>query len=145
MAFSTVVKIGAGSKLYFENPYAPGTFLLLDNAISFGATGEKGEFIDVTPISKTTKQFTRGLKTPPDREFEFFDIPGDANYQIYLQAVKDEDNVAQIKHRIDFKNGRRAEMNVVMNGYMLDSPEGGNALKMKVSGQQSGDTVWSEF
>lgn len=145
MSFSNVVKLGAGSKLFFENPYLPGVFLLLDNAISFGATGEKGEFIETTPISKTTKTYTRGLKTPPDREFVLQDIPADANYALYLNAVKDEANVASIKHRIDYANGRRAEFVVIMNGFMMDEAEGGNYLKMKVAGQQSGDTAWSEF
>lgn len=145
MSFSNTVKLGAGSKLSFENPYSPGIFLLLDNAMSFGQTGEKGEFIETTPISKKTKTYTRGLKTPPDREFVFQDIPADPNYQLYLAAVKDEDNVTSIKHRIDYSNGRRAEFIVIMNGFMLDEAEGNSMLKMKVAGQQSGDTVWSEF
>lgn len=143
--FATVAKLGAGSKLYFENPSAPGAYLLLDNALLFGQTGEQGEFVETTPISKKVREYIRGLKTPPTKQITFNDVPGDANYQAYLAAVRDEDNVAAIKHRIDYENGRRAEFNMVANGHLMDEATGDAQLKMLVFGQQTGATVWSEF
>lgn len=143
--FSTVAVIGAGSTLYFEPPTAPGTWLKLDEALTLGQTGEQGEFVETTPISKKVREYIRGLKTPPDKQITFNDVPADANYQQYLAAVDDEDNVATIKHRIDYANGRRAEFTMVANGRVVDEAEGNTQLKMIVFGKQSGATVWSEF
>jgi hypothetical protein len=144
MSFSTVAKLGAGSKLYFENPAAPGTFILLDNALTLGQSGEQGEFVETTPISKTVREYIKGLKTPPSKQLSFNDVPADTNYALYLSKVDDE-SVASVKHRIDYSNGRRAEFTVVMSGRVLDEADGNTQLKMQVFGQQSGATVWSEF
>lgn len=143
--FSTVAVIGAGSTLYFEPPNAPGTWLELDNALNLGQTGEQGEFVEVTPISKKVREYIRGMKTPPDKQITFNDIPGKANYAAYLGFLRDEENVPNIKHRIDYANGRRAEFVLVSNGMMVDEAEGGAQLKMLVFGKQSGATDWSEF
>lgn len=145
MSFSTVAKLGAGSKLYFENPSAPGVFLLLDNVLNLGQTGEQGEFVEITPISKTVREYIRGLKTPPNKQLTFNDVPADANYALYLSKVDDEANVASIKHRIDYANGRRAEFTIVASGRVVDEADGNAQLKMIVFGQQSGETVWSEY
>jgi hypothetical protein len=144
MSFSAKAKIGAGSKLYFENPAVPGVFLLLSNCLSFGATGEEGEFVESTPISEITKTYMRGMSTPPKKEFNFLDVPENENYQLYLALVNDK-SVDSIAHRIDYSNGRRCTFSVVMNGNTLESAEGNTPLKMKVMGQQTGETVWSEF
>lgn len=145
MSFSTVAKLGAGSKLYFENPSAPGVWILLDNALTLGQTGEQGEFVEVTPISKTVREYIRGLKTPPNKQLSFNDIPANADYALYLSKVDDEVNVPSIKHRIDYSNGRRAEFTLVQSGRVLDEADGNTQLKMQVFGQQSGATVWSEY
>jgi len=145
MSFSTVAKLGAGSKLYFENPSAPGVFILLDNALNLGQTGEQGEFVETTPISKTVREYIRGLKTPPTKQLTFNDIPGDANYALYLSKVDDEANVASIKHRIDYSNGRRAEFSIVASGRVVDEADGNTQVKMLVFGQQTGATTWSEY
>lgn len=145
MSFSTVAKLGAGSKLYFENPSAPGTWLLLDNALNLGQTGEQGEFVEVTSISKTVREYIRGLKTPPTKQLTFNDIPADANYALYLSKVDDEANVASIKHRIDYSNGRRAEFSIVASGRVVDEADGNTQIKMLVFGQQTGATTWSEY
>ena len=145
MTFSTVAKLGAGSKLYFENPSAPGVWILLDNALNLGQTGEQGEFVEITAISKTVREYVRGLKTPPNKQLTFNDIPGDTNFALYLSKVDDEANVASIKHRIDYSNGRRAEFSIVTSGRVVDEADGSSQLKMLVFGQQTGSTVWSEY
>jgi hypothetical protein len=145
VTFSTVAKLGAGSKLYFENPSAPGVWILLDNALNLGQTGEQGEFVEITAISKTVREYVRGLKTPPNKQLTFNDIPGDTNFALYLSKVDDEANVASIKHRIDYSNGRRAEFSIVTSGRVVDEADGSSQLKMLVFGQQTGSTVWSEY
>jgi hypothetical protein len=143
--FKTVATLGAGSTLYYEPPNAPGTRVALDNALNLGQTGEQGEFIETTPISKKVREYIRGMKTPPDKQISFNDVPGDAAYEAYLGFIRDEDNVTSIKHWIDYANGRRAEFVIVPNGHMMDEAEGNAQLKMLVFGKQSGKTTWSEY
>jgi hypothetical protein len=143
--FKTVATIGAGSALFYEPPNAPGTRVALENALNLGQTGEQGEFVETTPISKKVREYIRGMKTPPDKQITFNDVPGDSAYETYLNFIRDEDNVASIKHFIDYANGRRAEFMMVPNGMMVDEAEGNTQLKMMVFGKQSGATIWSEF
>lgn len=143
--FATVAQIGAGSTMFYEPPNAPGTWVELPNALNLGQTGEQGEFVEVTPISKKVREYIRGMKTPPDKQITFNDVPGIAAYQTYLNFIRDEDNVDNIKHRIDYSNGRRAEFVMVPNGMLVDEAEGNTQLKMLVFGKQSGATTWSEF
>lgn len=143
--FKTVATLGAGSTLFYEPPNAPGTWVELENALNLGQTGEQGEFVETTPISKKVREYIRGMKTPPDKQITFNDIPGDSAFENYLGFIRDEDNVANIKHRIDYANGRRAEFVIVPNGHMMDEAEGNAQLKMLVFGKQSGSTTWSEF
>lgn len=145
MAFSTVAKLGAGTQLFFENPAQPGIWLLLDNALSIGQVGEQGEFVETTPISKTVREYIRGLKTPPQKQLTFNDVPADANYQTFLSVWDDEQNVDAINMRVDYSNGRRAEFVLVASGRVVDEAQGSAQLQMIVFAQQSGATTWSEF
>lgn len=142
--FATVAKLGAGSKLYFENPSAPGVYLPLDNALTVGQTGEQGEFVETTPLSAKVRQYIRGLKTPPTKQLVFNDHES-PNYETFLSVVDDEDNVDFINFRIDYENGRRASFAMVANGRMMEEADGSTQLKMMVFGQQTGATTWSVF
>jgi hypothetical protein len=144
MALSTTAKLGAGSKLYFENPASPGAYKLLDNATALGQTGAQGEFVEKTPISKTVREYLRGLKTPPQKQLDFND-ESNANYDEFLGVWDDEANVDEINMRIDFANGRRASFVLVPNGRVMDEPQGNAALKMLCFAQQTGNTTWSTY
>lgn len=142
--FATVAKLGAGTTLYFENPSAPGVFLPLNNGLSVGQTGEQGEFVETTPLSKKIREYIRGLKTPPTKQLVFNDHDS-PNYEVFLSVVDDEDNVPFINFRIDYENGRRASFAMVANGRMMDEADGNTQLKMMVFGQQTGGVTWSTF
>lgn len=145
MAFSTVAKLGAGTQLYFEDPAEPGIWLLLDDALSIGQVGEQGEFVEITPISKKVREYIRGLKTPPQKQVTFNDVPAEPNYKRFLEVWDDEENVDEINMRADYSNGRRAEFVLVPSGRVVDEPQGSAQLQMIVFAQQSGATTWSEF
>lgn len=145
MAFSNVAKLGAGTQLYFENPAQPGIWLLLDNVLSIGQVGEQGEFVETTPISKTVREYIRGLKTPPQKQMTFNDVPADANFQEFLSVWDDEQNVDTINMRVDYSNGRRAEFVLVPSGWVEDDAQGSTQLQIIAFAQQSGATSWSEY
>jgi hypothetical protein len=142
MALSTTAKLGSGSALYFENPASPGVYKLLDNALLLGQTGAQGEFVEKTPISKTVREYLRGLKTPPQKELTFND-ESNTNYDEFLTVWDDEGNVDSINMRIDFSNNRRSEFVLIPNGRVMDEPQGSGQLTMICFAQQSGDTSWS--
>lgn len=142
--FATVAKLGAGSRLFYENPNNPGVFLPLDNALTVGQTGVQGSFLQVTPLSSKVHQFIREMKTPPQKQIDFNDHSS-PNYEEFLALVDDEDNVDKIRMRIDYENGRRGEFDIVPNGRVVDEASGSAQLKMLVFSQQTGDVTWSIF
>lgn len=145
MSYSLFAKIGAGSVLKYEDPDAPGIYVTLPNALDVGGqTGSQGEFVEITPISATTREYIRGLKTPPDKQFTFNDVPGIAAYERFLAIARNE-SYGAIKMRIEYTVGRRADFNVALSGHVMEQAEGGSQLKMIVFGKQSGEPTWSEF
>ena len=140
MAGSQVPTLGAGSKLYYEPTSAPGTWVLLANALNIGEVGEQGEFIETTPICDEVREYTRGLKTPPNKTITLNDVPGNANYVAFLAEV---DADATLQFKVDYKNNHQAIFSLVLSGRIMQEAEGGAQLKMNVFGQQSGATAWS--
>ena len=140
MAGSTLATLGAGSKLYYEPTASPGTWVLLANALNIGEVGEQGEFIETTPINAEVREYTRGLKTPPNKTITFNDTPGDADYVAFLAEV-DADALLQFK--VEYKNNHQGIFTLILSGRLMQEAEGGSQLKMNVFGQQSGATAWS--
>lgn len=144
MALSLIAKLGAGCKLFYEDPVVPGVFVELPNALDVGGqTGSQGEFVETTPISKTTREYIAGLKTPPDKQFNFNHQPGLAAYARFLQIVDQANTLGNVNMRVDFTSGDRADLNVALSGRVMDNAEGASQLKHIVFGKQSGDPVWS--
>lgn len=145
MSYSIKAKIGAGCTLQYEDPAVPGVYVALPTALDVGGqTGSQGEFVETTPISALTREFIRGLKTPPDKQFTFNHQPGIAAYARFL-AIADNPAYDEVKMRIEYVTGDRADVNVVLSGRVMESAEGASQLKMIVFGKQSGEPVWSEF
>ncbi|MDC0003804.1 hypothetical protein OAE19_05330 [Porticoccaceae bacterium] len=140
MAGSNVPTLGAGSKLYYEPSAAPGTWVLLANALNIGEVGEQGDFIETTPISQEVREYTRGLKTPPNKTITFNDVPGDAGYVAFLAEV---DADASLRFKVEYKNNHQGVFSLVLSGRLMQEAEGGSQLKMNIFGQQSGATIWS--
>ena len=140
MAASTVARIGAGSTLSFEDPTTVNTFLPLTEALSIGAIGEQGEFVETTPIAATTRTYIPGLKTPPDKEITGNDVPGDANQEKFLALAK---AMATINMKVELANGRIATFTLVMSGWQINEPAGDGALVWTAYGKQSGDVTWT--
>jgi hypothetical protein len=141
--FKTVATLGAGTKLYYEDPEAPGIYVLLDNALTVGQTGEQGEFVDTTPLSKKVREYIASLETPPQKQLTFNDTPGVVSYERFVTLVRNR--APSINMRIDFEHGRRAQFAMAVSGFMVEDPEGAAQIKASVFGQQSGATNWSEF
>lgn len=140
MAASTVARIGAGSVLSFEDPATANTFLPLNEALSIGAIGEQGEFVETTPIAATTRTYIAGLKTPPDKEITGNDVPGDANQEKFLALAK---AMKTVNMKVELANGRIAAFALIMSGWQINEPAGDGALVWTAYGKQSGDVTWT--
>ena len=140
MAASTVAKIGAGTVMSFEDPDAANTYLPLQEALTIGAIGEQGEFVETTPIAATTRTYIPGLKTPPDKEITGNDVPGDANQEKFLALAK---VMAMVNMKVELTTGRIATFTLAMSGWQINEPAGDGAVIWTVFGKQSGDVIWS--
>lgn len=141
MAFSTVAKLGAGTVLSFEDPDgSSGVYIDLPNALLLGNVGEQGEFVETTPISQTVREYIAGLETPPNKTITFNDIPGNTDYENFMDAVRARET---INMKVTYTNGRIADFTLVMAGSLMLEPQGNQQLRMQVFAQQSGATTWS--
>jgi hypothetical protein len=145
MSYQLNAKLGAGSVLKYEDPAVPGVYVSLTTATDIGGqTGSQGEFVETTPIASTTREYIRGMKTPPDKQFTFNHQPGNAAYKRFLDVV-DNQSYDFIKMRVEYTSGDRADFNIVANGRVMEPADGGSQLKHLVFGKQTGDVAWSEF
>ena len=126
MTDRTIAVIGAGTTLSFEDPANTGTFLELREALTIGAIGEQGEFVETTPISNTTRTYIPGLKTPPDKEITGNDVPDDANQEKFLQLASDNSIVTM---KVELSNDRVGTFVLALSGWQINDPQGGEAVK----------------
>lgn len=140
MPASTVATIGAGTVVSYEDPNNAATYIDLCGVLSIGATGEKGEFVQIDPLCELTPEFISGRQTPEDKEITFKDVPGDSEQEAFIDLAKARETVNM---RVTFSNGRVADFVVVLNGVQIPDVSVDEALTIVVSGKQSGATTWS--
>ncbi|MTI13121.1 phage tail tube protein [Sansalvadorimonas verongulae] len=133
-------KIGAGTILSFEDPDTS-TFIELVHATSVGATGEQGEFVETTPLKETTRTYTSGMKTPPDKQIIQNHVPGDDAQKRFLGLVN---SGATLKMKVTYSNGAIAEFDMVTAGYQVNEPHNNNPVTVTAFGKQSGETTWTD-
>ncbi len=141
MPLAITETLGAGSGLWYEDQSTPGTYIELTNALEIGPIGAQGESVQVTPIGETTHRFIAGMETPPDLQFTFNHIPGDADYAGFLSLARSR---TQINMRVQYTSGDRADFNCALLGAQMQTPESAAQLKMAVQAKQSGETTWAE-
>lgn len=141
MTLATTAKLGAGSKLSYTTGGATPVFIPLETALNIGQVGEQGEFVETTPISKTVREYIKGMKTPPQKQITFNHVPGDADYAAFL-ALVDEPATDSIAMQVDYTSGDKASFVLVPSGRVMEEPEGNTQLKMIVFFQQTGATTW---
>lgn len=141
MALATTAKLGAGSTLLYTTGGATPVYVALETALNIGQVGEQGEFVETTPISKTVREYIKGMKTPPQKQITFNHVPGDTGYAAFL-ALVDEPATDNIAMRVDYTSGDQASFVLVPSGRVMEEPEGNTQLKMIVFFQQTGATTW---
>jgi hypothetical protein len=135
---SEYATLPAGTRVLF-GPVAAETaaLKLLKDADAVGATGESASFIDSTRLIDTSKKFISDIAEGPDKEFVFLDDPSDADLQALLTSAAAKETV---KIRIEFPNGRWADMIIVLSGWEMRELDKGSPMKLLVKGKQNSIT-----
>ena len=107
---------------------------LLKDADAVGATGKKSSFVECTRLIDTSKKFMADMSEGPDKEFVFLDDPNDVDLVAFLTAA---DGDQTVKIRIEFPNGRWADMIIALAGWELQELDKGSPMKVVVSGKQN--------
>ena len=141
MPYSAGVTFGAGTVLAFEDPSAEGTFIPLTNAVDIGDVGEASEAQDTSALSDETDVYAAGPEAGGDIEYSFNHVPGDDDYQTFLDQV---DAKSTVKMQITYKSGDIVIQPVLMLGKKLAAAQRKEKLTMKVSAKQSGKSEWTE-
>ncbi|MCE2597201.1 hypothetical protein K6Y31_20720 [Motilimonas cestriensis] len=132
----TYAKLPAGTRVYFGDIGAvmPDGFKLLQSADQIGSTGEKAPLEKVTRLIDTEEKFMAALKEGPDKEFLFLDDPSDTDQEVFLLAA--ENNEVKVV-RVEFPNGRWAEMTIALAGWELKDLDKNKPMMVSVSGKQN--------
>lgn len=141
MPLATNAKLGAGSRLFYMTGGGTPVKTYIDTALNIGQVGEQGEFVETTPISKTVREYIKGMKTPPQKQITFNHVPGDAGYAAFLVVV-DDPATDSIEMGVEYTTGDKGEFLLVPSGRVMEEAEGGAQLKMTVFFQQTGSTAW---
>ncbi|BBB29376.1 hypothetical protein [Neptunomonas japonica] len=132
---STYAKLPAGTR-FLWGPLGTATadLKLLKDANAIGATGKKGGFVEADRLIDTEKKYIADMKDGEDKEFAFLDDPTDDDLTAFLAAA-DADQTVIV--RIEFPNGRFADMNVALNGWSTQELDKGKPMMLVASGKQN--------
>lgn len=137
MAHSTVPKLAAGTVLSFEDT----TYKDLVNLIGMPAIGNKGEFIETTPISSVDATYIAGRRKGEELELKFNDVPGDVDQATFFGFAEAGDTVSM---KVITTTGRQGDFELALNGWKEDEPDGDAQLTCTVFAQKTGATTWTE-
>lgn len=137
MALATAPKLAAGTVLSFEDT----TFKDLINLIGIPAIGNKGEFVETTPISSVDATYIAGRRKGEEAELKFNDVPGDADQETFLGFAAAGDTVNM---QVITTTGRQGAFALALNGWKMDEPDGDAQLTLTVFAQKTGATTWTD-
>lgn len=109
--------------------------VLLKDAMSIGTTGKGNSFIDVTRLIDMDYKSMSDDAEGPEKEFVFLDDSTDADLLAFLASA---DAGETKKVRIEFPNGRWADIIVVLGGWSLQELEKGKPMMLVVTAKQNG-------
>ncbi len=118
MPLATAPTQAAGTQFLFEDPATPGTYIEVPKLTKLAPIGNKGEFIDVTPIASRDEEVIPGRRKGDDLEFVGSDVPGNADQAAFL-ALCDAADPNGVKVRMVTTTGRQADFLLMLKGVTL--------------------------
>ncbi len=133
---ATYMKLPSGTRVLFGAIGADEADLkLLKDANAIGTTGKTAGFVDATRLIDLEEKSIADMPVGEDKEFIFFDDPTDVDLQALLAEAESQKSV---QLRIEFPNGRWANMTIVLSGWKQQEVTKGEPLKLAVTGKQNG-------
>ena len=139
MATSTVAKLAGGTVLKFGDGYSPEVFTTIPGVLTVGEVGEQGEFIEVTQINDTSREYIAGMDSGQDIEITMNDLTGDSDQQAF---ITDANNRELRNMQIVFPNGRTGTFTLALNGARMSEPTPDEQIKIIVAAKQTGAVTW---
>lgn len=140
MAFSTTAKVGAKTKLEYEDFVTPATWHLLTTARELPEIGDTTEPLNATPLHSTDHVFIDGDKAEPDNmEFVLQDVPGNTVHENLIDRVK---LFSTATFKITYNTGRTAEFDTQLLGYKVNPPARGDVITITVTAKRTGAITW---
>ena len=140
MPGSTIEVIGAGAVLKAGDGATPEVFAEVPGCTTIGDIGGKGEFVEVTDTTDTTRRYIAGMVTPPDMQFTFNHMPGNTAQAAFLTQALNRETVNM---QVSYPSGAQADFTVVLAGYTKQNPENNKAEQVIVYGKQSGAAAFT--
>ncbi len=137
-------ELSVGIKFHLGNE-AGDSFIPIPGIKNPGATGDKGTFVDATPIDAEGFKYIAALSEGEDRELSFFYYPGNAAQQQIISAAE---TGATRKIKIEFtKLKKSATFEMVFNGWNLPEPEFNTATMLTIFAKKntSFKTAWEDI
>jgi hypothetical protein len=133
---ATYMKLPSGTRVLFGAlADATADLKLLKDANAVGTTGKTAGFVDATRLIDVEEKSIADMPVGEEKEFVFYDDTTDSNLQALLAAAESNESV---KLRIEYPNGRWADMVIVLSGWKQQEPVKGEPLKLAVTGKQNG-------
>ncbi|MBS9903245.1 hypothetical protein [Vibrio alginolyticus] len=132
---STYARLPAGTRmLYGAIADETAALKLLKDANAVGVTGRTTGFVEADRLIDTERKYIADMPEGPDKEFVFLDDPTDADLQAFLDQADTNDTV---KIRLEYPNGRWADMIVVLGGWSHQELDKGQPMYLVVNGKQN--------
>ncbi|MCA2455832.1 MULTISPECIES: hypothetical protein [Vibrio] len=132
---STYARLPAGTRmLYGATDDLTENLKLLKDANAVGITGRTTGFTEAPRLIDTERKYINDMPEGPDKEFAFLDDPTDADMQAFLDLADDN---ATVKVRLEYPNGRWADMIVVLGGWSHRELDQGQPMHLVVNGKQN--------
>ncbi len=132
---STYARLPAGTRmLYGAIADETAALKLLKDANAVGVTGRTAGFVEADRLIDTERKYIADMPEGPDKEFVFLDDPTDSDLQAFLDQA---DTNATVKIRLEFPNGRWADMIVVLGGWSHQELDKGQPMYLVVNGKQN--------
>jgi hypothetical protein len=142
MAFATTAKVGAKTKLEYEDFTTPATWHLLATVKDLPDVGDNVEPLNATPLHSVDHVYIDGDKNEPDdMEITMQDIPGNTEHEAFITRAK---GFLTATLKITYNNGRVAEFDVQLLGYKVNPPTRGDVITISVTAKRTGGITWSE-
>ena len=123
-----------------------GTWYTAPEPVDIGNIGDVGNFVDVTHLASSAREYIPGLRDTEEKTMSFRFIDDNAD-QIRLRGLADAQTSTQFRGTfpatVDAGTKARATFTMALSAQQVESPTPDGALNLIIAGRVSGTTAWT--